>query len=355
MLGISHLLISRTTTALFLGTAEPSVILSGAIAGLLPDIDTSLSPAGRMFPWIAAIFESKQGHRGASHSLLASALIASTCYAATFFFPWFLPYASAITIGFSFGWFADVFTQGGVEMFWPVHLLCVCPGNRHLRLRTGSNGEYIVLAFLIAIALTIFSVNSHGGLFTQFNRLIASPSGVVHLYNEQGDTHKIIATIQGVRSSDRAKIEGKFLLVQQSGNNGFIVLSDGKLYKASNEPDAQILIENITADVGDTAVTSIESVNLDDEPINTVLTKFSRSGALVFVSGQLTSDDIDTTTIPHDPYQFQSIKASKESYTLEAAPLEQVLSVIGDEFGTGVLQVRSINSTVNTQDKKDIY
>jgi len=347
MLGISHLLISGTTTALFLGTAEPSVILTGAIAGLLPDVDTSISPAGRMFPWIAALFESKQGHRGASHSLLASGIVTCTSYMVAFFLPWFVPYAGAIAIGFTFGWFADVFTQGGVEMLWPAKVICVCPGNRNLRLKTGSNSEYVLLAVLLAIALTVFAINSRGGLFIEFNKLIASPSGVVHLYNEQGDSHKIIATIQGVRSSDRAKVEGKFLLIQQSGN-GFIVQSgEGKLYKASSEPDGQILIESITADLGDNAVTTIESVSLDDEAIESALSKFSRSGTLVFVSGQLASDDIDKTAIPYDPYQFQFIKASKEDYTLEAAPLEQVLKLIGDDFGTGVLQVRSISSSLS--------
>ncbi|MEH2279559.1 MAG: hypothetical protein V7K40_33495 [Nostoc sp.] len=39
MLGISHLLISGTATSLFLGTANPAVITTGAITGLLPDID----------------------------------------------------------------------------------------------------------------------------------------------------------------------------------------------------------------------------------------------------------------------------------------------------------------------------
>lgn len=41
MLGISHLLISGTATSLFLGTASPTIIAMGAVAGLLPDIAVS--------------------------------------------------------------------------------------------------------------------------------------------------------------------------------------------------------------------------------------------------------------------------------------------------------------------------
>ena len=347
MLGISHVLISGTATALFLSTAEPSVLLTGAIAGLLPDIDTSLSPAGRMFPWITALFESRQGHRGVSHSLFASSLVAVVGYTISFFCYWFFHYASALAIGYSFGWFADVFTQGGCEMFWPSRLLCVCPGNRNLRLRTGSNNEYIVLACLIAIAIAIFSINSRGGLFTQFNRLIASPSGVIRLYNEEGSRHKIFVNVDGVRSSDRAKVDSRFLIVQQSGS-GFIVQDkSNKIYKVGSEPDSQILTERITADVGESAVTNLESLTLDDEPIGESLVKFLRPSSLSYITGQLTIEDLQSLP-PPDPYQFHSIKQSTTTVTLEAAPLQNVLSLLGDEFGKGTLSIKTITSGVSS-------
>ncbi|WP_225896339.1 metal-dependent hydrolase [Amazonocrinis nigriterrae] len=193
MLGISHLLISGTATSLLLGTANPAVIAVGAIAGLLPDIDVSTSPAGRVLPWVSAFFESRMPHRSCTHSLVASAAIAIVGYGVALFHPQFINLVHALSIGYFFGWFSDVFTRGGVEMFWPSPVRCVCPGNRNLRLRTGSNAEYFVLIILIAIALAVFSINSSGGLLTQFNRLIAAPSGVQKLYNESGSTHLIMA------------------------------------------------------------------------------------------------------------------------------------------------------------------
>jgi inner membrane protein len=345
MLGISHVLISGTATALFLGTAEPSVLLTGAIAGLLPDIDTSLSPAGRMFPWITGFLESRQGHRGVSHSIFASSLVFVFGYIISFFLYWFFPYASALAIGYSFGWFADVFTQGGCEMFWPSRLLCVCPGNRNLRLRTGSNSEYVVLACLIAVAISLFSINSRGGLFTQFNRLIASPSGVIRLYNESGNSHKIFVNVDGVRSSDRAKVDAKFFIIQQT-SSGFIVQDDkGKIYKVGSDPDSQILTERITADVGSFAVTILEAVALDDEYIGESLSKFIRSGSLSYVTGQLTIEDLESLP-PPDPYEFRFIKQSGTGVTLEAAPLQNVLALLGNEFGKGSLSIKIITSGV---------
>jgi inner membrane protein len=345
MLGISHLLISGTAASLLLGTADPVVIAVGAIGGLLPDIDVSTSPAGRLFPWIAGYFESTMPHRSCTHSIIASAIVAIASYSTTLFIPQLLLIASALTIGYTFGWFADVFTRGGVEMFWPSPVRCVCPGNRNLRLKTGSNTEYFVLCVLVAIALSIFSINNNGGLFNQFNRLIASTSGVVQIYNQSGSNHKIIANIKGVRSIDRVRIDGQFLIIKELGQ-GFVVLDekDNKLYKASTEPDSQIIIEQITADVGKSAITTIENIFLDDEPVEAIA-QYQRNNSMVFISGQLNVDDFDTSVLPRDPYQFKFIDASPTNINLEAAPLEVVLKFLGDEFVTGNLQVRSIVSS----------
>ena len=341
MLGVSHLLISGTVTSLILGTAEPSVILTGAIAGLLPDIDTSISPAGRMFPWISGMLEARQSHRGLTHSLFASGVIGGIVITIAYYAHWFFPYAQSVIIGYTAGWFADAFTQGGVEMFWPSHMLWVCPGNRNYRLKTGSNAEYVVLAILIVIALIVFSTNSQGGILREFNRLMASPSGVASLYDQLGNNHQIIVKIKGVYTSDRTKVHGRFLVIQQT-KDGFVLYAKGKVYKASNQPDAQILIESIVADVGESAITTVEIVNLHYEQLSERLTKYYRSGELVFVSGHLKSDE--QVDIPRDSYELESIKVSNNSYTLEFAPLKKVLSSIGDQFGSGRLEIRSIIS-----------
>jgi inner membrane protein len=259
MLGISHILISGTATSLLLGTASPTIIAVGAIAGLLPDIDVSTSPAGRVLPWVSSYFESRMPHRSCTHSLVASGAIAIVGYGAVLLNPSFINLVHALNIGYFFGWFSDVFTRGGVEMFWPSPVRCVCPGNRNLRLRTGSNAEYFVLVLLIAIALAIFNINNSGGLLTQFNRLIAAPSGVQKIYNEFGSTRLIKANIKGVRTTDRSRVVGQFLIIQSFGTGFLVQADDGRIYKASTEPDSQIFLEEITADVGKPAITNIES------------------------------------------------------------------------------------------------
>jgi inner membrane protein len=346
MMGITHLLISGTAASLLLGSADPTIIVVGAMGGLLPDIDISISPAGRLFPAISAYFESTMPHRSCTHSILASLVVGVASFAIAIFIPKLLPIASALTIGYTFGWFADCFTISGIEIFWPYPLRCVCPSNKNLRLRTGSNTEYYILCVFVAIALAVFSINSRGGVLTQFNRLIASTSGVQGVYNKSGATHRIITNIKGVRAGDRSKVDGQFIIIQPNGT-GFIVLepSTNKIYKAATDPDSQIVIEQITADVSTPAITTIESVFVEDQAIGEALSKFNRTNTNVFVSGDLSVEDFDTSVLPRDPYQFKFIDASPSSIKLEAAPLKVVMKLLGDEFASGSLQVRSITSS----------
>ncbi|WP_414623806.1 metal-dependent hydrolase [Calothrix sp. CCY 0018] len=353
MLGVSHLLISGTATSLLLGTASPTIIATGAIAGLLPDVDISTSPAGQAFPWVSKYLERRMPHRSCTHSLLASLVIAIASYSITLFQPSFINLVHAINIGYFFGWFADAFTRGGVQMFFPARVKCVCPGNRNFRLRTGSNAEYFVLIVLMAISLAVFNINNSGGMLTQFNRLIASSSGVESIYNASGATNLIKARIKGVRSGDRSKVEGDFLVIQTHGS-GFIVQSGrGEIYKAGTEAGSQIITERITADVGKAAITNIESLSLEEEQLAEILIPFNRVGAMVFISGQLQIDDPESIKPEYDPYQFPYIRVSGESVSLETAPLGKVMEKIGEQFATGNLQIRIINAqTTTTSDFK---
>ncbi|WP_180269620.1 hypothetical protein [Nostoc linckia] len=217
---------------------------------------------------------------------------------------------------------------------------CKCVGHQREK-----QSEYFVLIILIAIALATFNINNSGGVLTQFNRLIASPSGVQHIYNESGSTHLIKANIKGVRTSDRSRVAGQFLIIQAQGTGFLVQADDGRIYKASTEPDSQIFLEEITADVGKPAITNIEAISIEDEPIGEAIAQFNRAGAMVFISGQLSVEDLETSVLPRDPYQFPVIKATDSTVILEAAPLSIVQKTLGDEFATGQLQVRVINSS----------
>lgn len=85
MMGVSHLLLCGTATSLILSTANPVILTVGAAAGLLPDVDISTSPAGRVLPWVSRWLERRFPHRSCTHSFAASLAIAFVTYSSAFF------------------------------------------------------------------------------------------------------------------------------------------------------------------------------------------------------------------------------------------------------------------------------
>ncbi|MUG91056.1 metal-dependent hydrolase [Scytonema sp. UIC 10036] len=342
MMGITHLVISATATSLLLQTADARLIVIGAAASLLPDIDTCTSYAGRIFSPVSRFLRQRLRHRGATHSLYGSSILAIFSYPIVVLTPVAVDFIHALNIGYFFGYFADIFTVSGCQLFWPSKVRVGWPENREFRLKTNSPAESALVIMLLIILMFSLTVNSSGGMMTYYNRLVGSISGVEQLYNQHGWAHLIITHIEGFRSSDRTKVVGNFLLVE-SHSQGFLVLSkDGKVYKAGTEPDSQIITERITADVGQIAITNIESLTLDDENLKESLARFYRPRTLMFVSGKLKIDDPEDIELIPDLHQFPFIQLNGSSVKLETAPLDFVAQKLGNQFATGQLLIRSI-------------
>lgn len=341
---LTHMTTGSIAVSLGLQTADLTLVSVGAVAALLPDIDTSKSMAGRMFPWVSRWLEQRLPHRSCTHSLLASGVVAIATYPAAIWLSLPLGLVHAVNIGYFTGWFADMFTKSGVEMFYPDSARWVVPGNRDFRLATNSPAEYVVLVVLMAIAVFTFSVNANGGIMTQFNRLIGSPTGVEQLYDELGGFHLMVAHIKGVRARDRKPVQEDFWIIESHGQ-GFVVQgADGAVYKAGTEPDVQIIARHITADAGPNATTLIEAIRLNDDGVRERLEPFNRPSAMVFVSGQMTIDDPEglAEVFFPDPLQFPFLRALGANVTLELAPLSVVQLALGDQFAIGQLSIKSI-------------
>ncbi len=135
---------------------------------------------------------------------------------------------------------------------------------------------------------------------------------------------------------------GDFWIIQVHGNGFTVQSKTGEIYKVGTESDCQLIAEHITADPGPPATTTIETLNLEEEQLDFKLKQFNRAGAMVFVSGQLTVDDPEGLDLVTDPYQFQTIRASRSGINLEVAPLTTVQQALGEQFAIGLVTVRSI-------------
>lgn len=112
-------------TAIILGAA------CGAVGALLPDIDHPNATASQklgvargsgplgVFGWLGGIFRAMLGgHRGFTHTLVCALLIGAALWQWT---PLHLfPYAMAFFIGWCSHLIADMLTEQGVPLFWPL-------------------------------------------------------------------------------------------------------------------------------------------------------------------------------------------------------------------------------------------
>lgn len=338
MMTVTHLLFGGLITGLILQTPQPEILLLGAIASLLPDIDISTSPIGRLLFPISRILEKKLSHRGATHSVVASSGIAIASYSTALFFKMDLSYIHALNIGYFSGWFLDCFTKSGVQMFYPLPQRCVCPANRELRFSTGSTQEYFLVGIFIAIAFLVFQVNSDGGVMTAFNKIIAAPSGVTELYNKEGGSHLIYVNLEGVYTSDRVPVKDKFLVIGASGSD-FIVEKDGRLFTAGSDT-ANIITSRITGEVGETAIIEENAIAFNEDDISP-LVKFRDKQA--YLTGNLSVDDPESIRVSTIPREYESISLSGNSVALSHAGINQVLSLLDDQLITGNLLVKVIN------------
>jgi inner membrane protein len=251
MMTLTHLAISGLMTSLMLGTADPLVVSVGAIAGLLPDVDLSKSPAGRILFPISSFLEKRFPHRSCTHSILASIVVGAVVYGMAYgsVISWRL--AHAIEIGYTFGYLVDLITKSGIQLFFPTTLRCVVPGNRNLRLSTGSNWEYGILVLVVAALLLVLNINTHGGMGFTFNEILATPRGVQELMNQKGNTHQIVVHIDGVRTFDRSRINGDFAVIEQKDANTFIVTPQLPILNSQLSIPLNC-IKSVTAQIWDT-------------------------------------------------------------------------------------------------------
>ena len=349
MMTLTHLAISGLMTSLIVGTADPMIVSVGAIAGLLPDVDISKSPAGRILFFLSSFLEKRFPHRSCTHSILASIAVAAVVYGLAYgaVISWRL--AHAIEIGYTAGYLVDAITKSGIQLFFPATLRCVVPGNRNLRLSTGSNWEYTILVLVVAMLLLVLNINTNGGMGTSLNEILATPRGVQELMNQKGNTHQIVVHIDGVRTFDRARIQNDFVVVEQRDANTFTIHPLSKpdeLYQVSNRPDMghQIVSERITGKVGRRVTTKIESVTWVDEEILPRLEKTidRYPDAQMYLTGSIEVDDPEQISILAKPQQLATVTKQGRKLEFNSCPLTVALNLLWEQWGSGQVRIRVI-------------
>ncbi|MBW4578693.1 MAG: metal-dependent hydrolase [Tildeniella nuda ZEHNDER 1965/U140] len=341
MLTVTHAALAIASTSLFMGTADPWVLGTAAVASQFPDVDTTGSVPGRIFYPVSRWLESRFPHRSVTHSFLVTGLLAIALLPLWF---WGKPeFYWALVIGYWMGWFGDVFSKSGVAAFFPNQARLVIPANPRLRLSTGSKAEALVLAVLVFVAVVSININSAGGIMRTFDQALGSQSGAMEIYQRESSKHQIFAQIQGRHTITQQAIAGHYEVIGTVNQDLLVKDTQARLYRVGTSPEAQIAPEKVHVAVGATISLLTREVFLDSQSVRAAITSLTLPNT--YISGRLTVDPLDRADIRlHGSKQyFQPLQQFGEVLELESASPGELLAVLGDAFATGNLIVRTIH------------
>lgn len=346
MMNSTQAVFSVALTSLAMGTADPVLLGTAAIASQFPDLDTSKSWLGRLPPLIliSRWIEKRYSHRTLTHSFLFSLGLAVVTFPITL---WNQSLWIAMNLGYFLGWYADNFTKQGVCAFFPHPGKLVTPGNPRLRLSTGSSAEYFLLAVLVCVAIAIINLNTSGGILKAFNQTLGLSSGAVEIVAAEQNQYLLMAQIKGRNTLTQQAVQGQFEVVQPLTQTDLLVKdSQGRLYRAGETQESQIQITQVQVQRQGNVKPSVREIRLEDEAIADALSRLPQSDR-IYLSGLLTVEDAEDLVPPNYPDRFNSIRVQPgsgiASVHLEAASPAEVVRVLGDYSASGSLIVRSIH------------
>jgi inner membrane protein len=345
MMIATHTVFSVAITSLVMNTANPILLGLAAIAAQLPDVDTSKSTPGRILLPLSRFLERRFPHRAITHSFLATVVFAVLMIPAVF---WGMECWGVLVLGYFCGWFSDVFTKSGVCAFFPSTARLVIPGNPRLRLSTGSRAELFVLGVMVCVAIANINIASNGGVLKAFNQTLGFASGAVEIAAQEQTQYLLVAEISGRNAITQQAVKGEFEVVQPLTQTDLLVKdSQGKLYRAGETQECQILINQVRLQRQGKVSQSVREIQFQEEAIADALSQLPTSDR-VYISGLLMLEDAEDLLAPNYPDRFNSIRVQPgsggvASVHLEAANPAEVVNVLGEYFATGSLLVRFIN------------
>ena len=161
---------------------EESYIALTVVASLLPDIDHTKSPMGKLFYPLAKSINRRFGHRTITHTL--AALLIGWALVGTIGKVYFdsASYGTIFLIAYLSHLLLDMLTVQGVPLFYPfMKNPCVIPGDPSLRLRSSDIRSELTAFCIFCAMFVFFKPLMATGFWTQYNQFFGT---MKHLYSE---------------------------------------------------------------------------------------------------------------------------------------------------------------------------
>jgi len=227
MTGANHVAGGLAFTGLFCSLwnvnifEKPWYLIATVFCALLPDIDHTKSPMGKLFGFtqLPQYLDRNFGHRTITHSLLIYFSLGGLCYLIesivstdhTYTLIYFLAYISHLIF--------DMMTVMGVPLLYPFKKNpCVVPGNPEFRLRVKDyKSEALFFAFFLGLLLFCYPLMQRG-FWTTFNRQFGTLS---HLHKEYSISDDLLK-VEYDYNSKGEHIKGDGLVVVSEKTKAFI-------------------------------------------------------------------------------------------------------------------------------------
>lgn len=218
---------------------EPMGIAVTAVGSVLPDIDHTKSPVGRMVPPLSKYLNRRHGHRNLTHSAVFTAALCFVLAIVESFVSDSTRYTLIFGLAYSSHILLDMFTLHGVGLFYPfVRNMAVLPGNAKYRVKTGNPRTEAGIFFAFCIVTIGALPLLQQGFWTSYNRTFSTP---MHLVSEFGKSADLLAADYHIRRGSREE-KGKGFVI--SPGPSVIVLFEDGLFKTIDTKTDNVL--NIT-------------------------------------------------------------------------------------------------------------
>jgi inner membrane protein len=196
----------------------------------------------------------------------------------------------------------------------------------------------VLVAAAAALVLGIWLATG-GGAVQKVSQQLGLKDGILGAYNQNAATHHVYADIQGVRSSDRSPVSGKFFILGTAGSE-FVVTDEKGVYK-TNE---QIITSKLTTEVGEAATTQVRTLTFNDESAIAPLQQLQSAypNAAIYLSGSLTVDFPEEVKLPILPDQYQTVSLSGAAVNLEYLGIEEAITLLKDQYAVGTVTAKII-------------
>jgi len=231
MTGVNHLTGGVVYTGVFCSFwnvnifEKPWYLVATLIFSLLPDIDHTKSPLGKIlsFTYLPQYLDRNFGHRTITHSLLIYFTLGISVYFIESIFSNDHPFALIFMLAYSSHLVFDMMTISGVPLFFPFKKNpCVIPGNPDYRLKVKDlKSESLIFALFLGILLFCYPLIQQG-FWTTYNQQFGT---LDHLHREYIGSEDIL--IVEYDFTDRGKIyKGSGYVVHSEKTKAFVFDGD---------------------------------------------------------------------------------------------------------------------------------